>query len=124
MFLVHGDGEPARPESGNTGADAHSPLNPSASGVASADYQVSDGIRTWNYDKADYTIRMDMMTGMIEQVLLDVYFSVEGPMISGAKVSGAKVSGAKVSGAKVSGAKVSGAKVSGAKVSGAKARGD
>ncbi len=115
VFLVHGDGEPAAAASG---ADARAPLDPSKSGVASADYQVSDDIKVWSYDKADYSIRMDVMTGMLEQILLDIYFGFDSPAISGAKVSGAKVSGAKVSGAKVSGAKVSGAKVSGAKARG------
>lgn len=121
VFLVHGDGDPA---SAHNKPASRSPLDPSVSGVASADYQVANEIRVWSYDKADYSIRMDVMTGMLEQILLDVSFDADGIGISGAKVSGAKVSGAKVSGAKVSGAKVSGAKVSGAKVSGAKARGD
>ncbi|WP_170464739.1 pentapeptide repeat-containing protein [Ruegeria arenilitoris] len=115
LFLVHGKGEKAAADSG---AMARSPLEPSKSGVAAADYQVADDIRVWDYDKADYTIRMDVLTGQFEQVLLDIYFGFDSPAISGAKVSGAKVSGAKVSGAKVSGAKVSGAKVSGAKVRG------
>jgi len=115
VFLVHGDGESA---SAASGAMARSPLDPSTSGVASAEYQMADGIMVWSYDKADYSIRMDVMTGMLEQVLLDIYFGFDSPAISGAKVSGAKVSGAKVSGAKVSGAKVSGAKVSGAKARG------
>ncbi len=115
VFLVHGDGEPAAAASG---VNARAPLEPSKSGVASADYQVSDDIKVWSYDKADYSIRMDVMTGMLEQILLDIYFGFDSPAISGAKVSGAKVSGAKVSGAKVSGAKVSGAKVSGAKARG------
>ncbi len=145
IFLVDGDGESAtnfEPSSnrnlpynfaqgagGNTGGAydpdkdttrqaARAPLNPSITGVASADYQISSDIKYWPYDKADYTIRMDVMTGMLEQVLLDIYFGFDSPAISGAKVSGAKVSGAKVSGAKVSGAKVSGAKVSGAKARG------
>ncbi len=115
IFLVHGPGETAAADSG---AMARSPKSPSESGVASADYQVADDIMYWPYDKADYTVRMDVMSGQFEQVLLDIYFGFDSPAISGAKVSGAKVSGAKVSGAKVSGAKVSGAKVSGAKVRG------
>jgi len=140
VFLVHGDGQSAT--GGNlphgfklqksndanatdtTEQTARAPMNPSVSGVAAADYQIASDIRVWNYDQADYTIRMDITAGQLEQVLLDIYFEYDAPMMSGAKVSGAKVSGAKVSGAKVSGAKVSGAKVSGAKVSGAKARGE
>ncbi len=140
IFLVHGEGESAtggnlphgfKLQTSNdadapdtTQQAARAPMNPSVSGVAAADYQMANDIRVWNYDQADYTIRMDIAAGQIEDVLLDVYFEYDAPMMSGAKVSGAKVSGAKVSGAKVSGAKVSGAKVSGAKVSGAKARGE
>ena len=144
IFLVHGEGDSATGGNlphgfrvqGKADADdvkykndptrqtARAPMDPSVSGVAAADYQMSSDIRVWNYDQADYTIRMDIAAGQLEQVLLDIYFEYDAPMMSGAKVSGAKVSGAKVSGAKVSGAKVSGAKVSGAKVSGAKARGD
>ncbi|WP_299949154.1 hypothetical protein [uncultured Ruegeria sp.] len=136
IFLVHGHGESAtggnlpygfkldKAGEDTTQQTARAPMNPSVSGVAAADYQIASDIRVWNYDQADYTLRMDIAAGQIEEVLLDVYFEYDAPMVSGAKVSGAKVSGAKVSGAKVSGAKVSGAKVSGAKVSGAKARGE
>lgn len=119
IFLVHGDGESATgklPDKTEVQV-SRAPLNPSVTGVASAEYQFANDIMVWDYDKADYSIRFDVMTGMLEQILLDVYFG------GGSDISGAKVSGAKVSGAKVSGAKVSGAKVSGAKVSGAKARG-
>ncbi|EEE35772.1 conserved hypothetical protein [Rhodobacteraceae bacterium KLH11] len=146
IFLVHGKGasatggnlpygfnlqagdHPSTPDEtplpDTTRQTARAPMNPSVSGVAAADYQMASDIRVWNYDQADYTIRMDIAAGQLEQVLLDIYFEYDAPMMAGAKVSGAKVSGAKVSGAKVSGAKVSGAKVSGAKVSGAKARGE
>ncbi|WP_170384521.1 hypothetical protein [Ruegeria atlantica] len=118
VFLVHGEGEKAAAPSGNGGADARSPLDPSVSGVAAADYQVSADVMVWNYDKADFTIRMDVMTGQFEQVLLDIYFGYDSPAISGARVSGARVSGARVSGARVSGARVSGARVSGARARG------
>ncbi|WP_170574277.1 hypothetical protein [Ruegeria atlantica] len=118
VFLVHGEGEKAAAPSGNSGADARSPLDPSVSGVAAADYQVSADVMVWNYDKADFTIRMDVMTGQFEQVLLDIYFGYDSPAISGARVSGARVSGARVSGARVSGARVSGARVSGARARG------
>ncbi|MCF6432668.1 MULTISPECIES: hypothetical protein [unclassified Leisingera] len=115
IFLVHGDGESATGQQSPAGQVqvSRAPLDPSVTGVASAEYQIANDIRVWDYDKADYTIRMDVMTGMLEQVLLDVFFGDGGPSVSGAKVSGAKVSGAKVSGAKVSGAKVSGAKARG-----------
>lgn len=115
VFLVHGAGQPAVRDSRVTGASAteaqlaRAPRKPSVSGVAAADFGIADDIRVWSYDKADYTIRMDIETGMFEQVLLDVVFDGGGwGSVSGAKVSGAKVSGAKVAGAKVAGAKVGG----------------
>jgi uncharacterized protein YjbI with pentapeptide repeats len=89
--------------------------------VTAADFQLADDLRVWSYDKADYTIRMDVETGMFEQVLLDMFFGGDGG-VSGARVSGARVSGARVSGARVSGARVSGARISGARLSGG--RGD
>ncbi|WP_281995090.1 pentapeptide repeat-containing protein [Ruegeria faecimaris] len=118
IFLVHGDGQDVAKKGEPPNQASRAPTDPSIGGVAAADYQVADGIKFWSYDKSDQTMRMDVMTGQFEQVLLDLYFGFDSPAISGAKVSGAKVSGAKVSGAKVSGAKVSGAKVSGAKVRG------
>jgi hypothetical protein len=80
---------------------------PSLSGVVAADFEFADDVRVWSYDKADYTIRMDVETGMFEDVLLDI-LGGGGPGVSGARVSGARVSGARVSGARVSGARLSG----------------
>ncbi|MCB1492507.1 MAG: pentapeptide repeat-containing protein [Rhodobiaceae bacterium] len=118
IFLVHGSGELVSGiAKGEQDAQwAKSPGDPSISGMSAADFQFADELRAWSYDRADYTIRMEMDSGMFEQVLLEP--SLGGGSVAGAKLSGAKVSGAKVSGAKVSGAKVSGAKVSGAKLSG------
>ncbi|WP_425081982.1 hypothetical protein [Ruegeria arenilitoris] len=118
IFLVHGKGE--SPTDGNKPGNlaSRAPSDPTLSGVASADYQIANDIKVWDYDKADYTVRMDVMTGQFEQVLLDIYFGFDSPAISGARVSGARVSGARVSGARVSGARVSGARVSGARARG------
>ena len=118
LFLVHGDGELASQKGKDQSEDnpsnrSRAPRDPSIGGMAAADFQFADDIRVWDYDKADYTIRMDVASGMFEQVLLDATLGDAGFGVSGAKVSGAKVSGAKVSGAKVSGAKVSGAKARG-----------
>ncbi len=118
IFLVHGEGESATDHNIPENQAGRAPLSPSESGVASADYQMSNDIRVWDYDKADYTIRMDVLTGQFEQVLLDLFFGSDGPSMSGARVSGARVSGARVSGARVSGARVSGARVSGARARG------
>ncbi|WP_170350069.1 hypothetical protein [Ruegeria atlantica] len=118
IFLVHGKGE--SPTEGNKPGNlaSRAPSDPTLSGVASADYQIANDIKVWDYDKADYTVRMDVMTGQFEQVLLDIFFGFDSPAVGGARVSGARVSGARVSGARVSGARVSGARVSGARARG------
>ncbi|CUJ97139.1 hypothetical protein RUE5091_01761 [Ruegeria denitrificans] len=122
IFLVHGDGEFVNKSDGKDNAPgglaSRAPNNPDLTGIASADFQFADDIRVWDYNKADFTIRMDVMTGQFEQVLLDLYFGFDSPAVSGARVSGARVSGARVSGARVSGARVSGARVSGARARG------
>jgi hypothetical protein len=122
LFLVHGPGEPAEthadPRAGAGGNAAlarrvaRSPDDPSRTGVAAPDFSFADGLMVWSYDKADYTIRMDVETGMFEQVLLEAFFS-EGPPVSGMRVSGMRVSGMRVSGMRVSGMRVSGMRVGG-----------
>jgi hypothetical protein len=120
VFLVHGKGESVTDgnlPSGPSLKEEHAsraPTNPSLSGVAAADFQFSDDVMMWSYDKADYSIRMDIETGMLEQILLDAYFGGDdGAFVSGSKVSGSKVSGSKVSGSKVAGSKVRGSKLRG-----------
>jgi hypothetical protein len=111
LYLVHGPGQPvsqARPGAGPGNVNvARAPVQPSQGGVAAADFEFADDVMVWSYDKADYTIRMDVETGMFEDVLLDI-LGGGGPGVSGARVSGARVSGARVSGARVSGARLSG----------------
>ena len=76
VFLVHGDGVPASQAKvgGTTNKDearpARAPGEPSLTGLGAADFQFADEIMVWSYDKADYTIRMDVETGMFEDVLL------------------------------------------------------
>ena len=118
IFLVHGEGDLVADPNKPADDASRAPKEPGIGGVAAAAYQVADEIRVWKYDKSDQTMRMDVMTGQFEQVLLDIYFGDDSPAISGARVSGARVSGARVSGARVSGARVSGARVSGARARG------
>jgi len=128
LFLVHGtgvsatDGNQPKDRFGDDFPDKHAsraPIDPSVSGVAAADFQFADDIRVWAYDKADYTIRMDVETGMFEQVLLDVFFGVEAPMLAGGRVAGGRVAGGRVAGGRVAGGRVAGGRVSGGRVGGA-----
>jgi hypothetical protein len=114
LFLVHGLGEPVtlnsppvEPVEGErterTTNPARSPSDPSLSGVAAAEFQFSDGLRAWSYDKCDHTIRMDIEAGEFQDVLLSPFFGDGGSAVSRARVSGAHVSGAHLSGRRVSG---------------------
>lgn len=124
LFLVHGDGESVTDGNLPGGLASRAPTNPSRSGVAAADFQFADDIQVWAYDKADYTIRMDVETGMFEQLLLDMASDGDGfGGVAGASVRGASVRGASVRGASVRGASVRGASVRGASVRGASVRG-
>ncbi len=111
LFLVHGEGFDFTDVRQGTKIFrdlARAPAEPSTSGIGAADFDFSDNIRVWSYDKADYTIRMDVETGMFEQVLLDIFFSGGGPGMSGAariRRAGKRRAGF---GARVSGARLSG----------------
>ena len=113
LFLVHGDGEEVSP--GNAPGDlaARAPNSPTVTGFSAADFQFANDVRYWSYDKADYTIRMDVETGRFEQVLLDMMFDGGAGAMAGANVRGANVRGANVRGANVRGANVRGANVRG-----------
>jgi len=102
---------------------SRAPLNPDVTGVAAADFQFADDILYWPYDKADYSIRMDVMTGQLEQILLEVYFEVEAPMIAGGRVAGGRVAGGRVAGGRVAGGRVAGGRVAGGRVSGGRVGG-
>jgi hypothetical protein len=93
-------------------------------GVAAKDWEFAGDadLRYWEYDKGDFSLRLDTEAGPFEQILLQASLRAGAADRSGAGLeirSGAGVSGAGVSGAGVSGAGVSGAGVSGAGVSGA-----
>jgi hypothetical protein len=123
IFLVHGPGLPVGSWTFPSTADQ--------SGVAAREWDFSNNtagnappkvndIYYWEYEKGDFSLRIDLDAGPFEQILLQM--ALRGTGVSGAGVSGAGVSGAGVSGAGVSGAGVSGAGVSGAGVSGAGVR--
>lgn len=69
-------------------------------------------IKEWVCDKLDRTVRLDELTGFIEDILLEVELGGGG---GGSRVSGGRVSGGRVSGGRVSGGRVSGGRVSGGK---------
>jgi Pentapeptide repeats (8 copies) len=120
IFLVHGTGSQIALD---TGKASKSTMD--MSGVAAREWEFSDTLKNiasdliyWEYEKGDFSLRLDTEAGPLEQILLAA--ALRGADMgdrSGANLgirSGANLSGANVSGANVSGANVSGANVSGA----------
>jgi hypothetical protein len=134
VFLVHGQGESAAKSTGPEGMDrtienapgqlqARAPNQPDLGGSAAADFQIADDVRVWPYDKGDYSIRMDVTNGQLEQILLDIFFEVEMPMLAGGRVAGGRVAGGRVAGGRVAGGRVAGGRVAGGRVGGGKGPG-
>ena len=88
IFLVHGDGELASPTAGVVRADgtfgidgvdgnadaarlATAASSTDVSGVAAKDWEFSSDIRVWEYDRADFSLRLDVDSGPLERILID-----------------------------------------------------
>jgi hypothetical protein len=54
--------------------------------VSVADFQFADDIRFWSYDKGDFSIRMDVSTGTLEDILLEAEVDAQMQMSSAAKM--------------------------------------
>lgn len=70
IFLVHGTGIAATEAGGANPHVSRAPRIPELTGLVAAGFDFADDVRVWFYDKADYTVRMDVETGMFEDVLL------------------------------------------------------
>jgi hypothetical protein len=138
MFLVHGAGAgvditaiagQAGPNPMSTGR-----TNTDVSGVVAREWEfaapgggANSDLRYWEYEKGDFSIRLDSEAGQFEQILLAAALRAGADMAdrSGASLgvrSGASLAGASLAGASVSGASLSGASLSGASLSGASLR--
>ncbi len=116
IFVVNGDGKKAQPA-----ANPNSPVPPGSvdeSGVAAKGWDFMDDIRLWEYDRGDFSLRLDVESGTLEDILLEIELE-EGLDESFYSGSRASVSGSR---ARVSGSRVSGSRVSGSRVSGSRAR--
>jgi hypothetical protein len=123
IFLVHGIGTVVDMTQQNTGY--RSTLD--QSGVLAREWEFSaqknNDMRYWEYEKGDFSIRLDSEAGPFEQILLAAALRAGADMADRAGIrSGASLSGASLSGASVSGASLSGASLSGASLSGASLR--
>ncbi len=77
IFLVHGQGEdPDDPPPTNVEGQveyrrlARSPGSSSKSGLGIQSKSFAEGTRVWVYDKTDFSMRLDIETGTLEQILL------------------------------------------------------
>lgn len=110
IFLVHGDGTPAFPPvpktpgptpSGGEGPPlepkppqsqmARGPSGTDQSGVATKDGEFSSDIMMWEYDKGDFSLRLDVTTGTLEDILLEAEIETQLQISSAARV---QISGA------------------------------
>ncbi len=117
IFVVHGDGEKAQPDADVNGGPVP-PGTVDQSGVAAKGWDFMDDIRLWEYDRGDFSLRLDVESGTLEDILLEIELE-EGLDESFYSGSRASVSGSR---ARVSGSRVSGSRVSGSRVSGSRAR--
>ncbi len=94
------------------------------SGVAAREWEFSadSSLVYWEYEKGDFSLRLDSEAGQFEQILLAPTVRAGADMAdrsrSGMSVSGMSVSGMSVSGMSVSGMSVSGMSVGGPSRSG------
>ena len=85
VYLVHGDGvdAPARPPVDPGARIARGPSSADESGVPSKGWEFSSDLKMWEYDKGDYSMRLDVESGPLEQILLDAAVDNEAAHYSG-----------------------------------------
>jgi hypothetical protein len=77
LFLVHGLGDPAEPPDGaGTSGPPHrrvakAPADVDLTGYSATAKSFPDDMMVWQYDKGDFSIRLDVETGTFEQILLE-----------------------------------------------------
>jgi hypothetical protein len=103
IFLVHGAGADPEPKPGAARV-ARAPADEDRTGVASQNYSFAEDMKVWSYDKGDFSLRMDVETGTLEQILLDATLAGAGGTYAGAnaRIAGANVgANARIAGANV-----------------------
>jgi hypothetical protein len=87
LLLVHGEGQAVRPTPAADAPPAPLPTNRTAldaSGVMAREWEFSSGdIRYWEYDKGDFSFRMDVESGPLEQILLEMHLRNAAALSSG-----------------------------------------
>ncbi len=110
IFLVHGNGTKPKKDL-------------DLSGIPLTDEDFATDIMVWTYDKSDLSIRLDPLSGTLEDILLAYELGDMGSF-AGAQARGAQARGAQARGAQARGAQARGAQARGAQARGAQARGN
>jgi hypothetical protein len=111
VFLVHKEGVAPTKAAGSTG-------------IAAKDWDFAGDILMWEYDQADFTVRIDIESGPLEDLLLAAELDSGMAEVgsAGAHARGAHARGAHARGAHARGAHARGAHARGAHARGAHAR--
>jgi hypothetical protein len=89
IFLVHGSGDdPEEPRPATDPRVDRAPADADRTGVAYTGRSFSDDMRVWPYDKSDFTVRLDVESGTLEDVLLEAGGRADsrGPTLSGSRL--------------------------------------
>jgi hypothetical protein len=70
VFLVHGDGNEIAGFVDGKGAGV------GGSGLVARDFGFEPDVKAWEYDKGDFTLRCDIVSGTFEEALLDAALSM------------------------------------------------
>lgn len=108
VFLVHGAGlDPDAPAPGDDYKRlARSPGRVTRTGVGRHFGAFAMDLRVWVYDKGDFSMRLDVETGTLDQILLEAEIGADDPAHLGGfgRSSGGRSSGGRSSGGRSSGA--------------------
>ncbi len=76
IYLVHGDGDPVRGAGlPNRGQGNNQPVI-TDSGLVALDFDFEADVRMWEYDKGDFTLRLDAVSGTFDEILLEAALSM------------------------------------------------
>lgn len=67
LFVINGPGV----DPGHVPFGMYRPNSPDRTGLAHQDEAFAEDLRVWVYDRADFTVRLDIETGPLERVLLE-----------------------------------------------------
>jgi hypothetical protein len=73
IFLVHGGGTDV-PSKGFAAGKQNQP-DMDASGMAARDFEWESDVKYWEYDKDDVSLRLDVVTGTLDEILVDATLS-------------------------------------------------